>query len=76
MKFVALTTQKGVWESVTSHSHIIESHESCHMISHGKSHNKYRKVVHKHCISSVENLIGTPSSSCQLRLGVGLSRLG
>jgi len=56
--------------------HIIESHESCHMISHGKSHNKYRKVVHKHCISSVENLIGTPSSSCQLRLGVGLSCLG
>jgi len=42
---------------------------SCHMISH----DEYGKVVYRlcsNCISSVENLIGTPSSSpCQLGLG-------
>ena len=54
--FLGLTTQKRVWESVTSQSH-------------DRSHDKHRKVVHRPCISyisSVENLIGTPSSSsCQ-----------
>jgi len=61
--YFGLTTQKGVWESVTS-----QSHDEC------------GKVVHRpcsSCISSVENLIGTPSSSpYQLRLRVDLSCLG
>ena len=33
---------------------------------HDKSHNKYRKVIHRSynsCISSIENLTGTLSSS-------------
>jgi len=46
----------------------------CHRVmSHDKLHNEYGKVVHRpcsSCISSIENLMGTPSSSsCQLRLG-------
>jgi len=44
------------------------------------SHDKYGKVVYRSCssyISSIENLMGTPSSSpCQLGLGVDLSCLG
>jgi len=52
---------------------------SYHMTSHDKSHDKYGKVVHRpysSCISSIQKIIGTPlSSSCQLRLGVDLSRL-
>ena len=43
-----------------------------------KSHGNYRKEVHRpcsSCISSVGNLMGILSSfSCQLRLGVDLSR--
>jgi len=42
---------------------------SHHMTSHDGSHDKYGKVVHRlcsSCISSVENLMGTLSSSlCQ-----------
>jgi len=42
---------------------------SYHMMSHDVSHDKCGKVVHRpcsSCISSVENLIGTLSSSlCQ-----------
>jgi len=57
-------------------SHEIGSHRSHHMMSH----DRYGKVVHRpysSCISSVENLTGTPSiSSCQLRLGGDLSHLG
>ena len=38
--------------------------------SHDRSHDKHEKVVHRlcsSCISSVENLTGTPlSSSCQM----------
>jgi len=59
------------------HSHIIiGSHGSCHM----RSHDGCGKVVHRLCssfISSIENLMETPSSSsCQLRLRVDLSCLG
>ena len=50
------------------------------MMSYSKSHDKCGKVVYRpcsSCISSVENLMGTLSSSpCQLRLGVDLSCLG
>ena len=46
------------------HSHII-------LTSHDRSHDKCGKVVHgpcSSCISSVENLMGTPlGSPCQLR---------
>ena len=49
---------------------------SCHII---ELHDKYRKVVHRpysSCISSVQNLMGTPLSfSCQLRLEVVLRHL-
>ena len=56
--------------SFTSYSHmkwkVTGSH---HMISHDEC----GKVVHRpysSCISSIENLMGTPlSSPCQLRLG-------
>jgi len=41
---------------------------SCHMTSHDGSHDRCGKIVHRlcsSCISSIENLIGTPlSSSC------------
>ena len=44
------------------------------------SHDECGKIVHRpcsSCISSVQNLMGTPlSSPCQLRLGVGLSHHG
>jgi len=44
-------------------------HSHSHMISHDGSHDRHGKVVHRpcsSCISSVENLIGTLSSSlCQ-----------
>jgi len=59
-----------------SHSHMIGSHGSHHMMSHDKC----GKVVHRpcsNCISSIENLTETPSSSpCQLGLGGWLSHLG
>ena len=46
--------------------HITESHVTCHTM---KSHDNHGKVVHRpcsNCISSVENLMGTLSSSlCQ-----------
>jgi len=49
------------------------------MMSYGKSHDKCGKVVHRpcsSCISSIENLMETLSSSlCQLGLGVDLSCL-
>jgi len=45
-----------------------------------ESHDECRKVVHRpwsSCISSIQNLIGTPLSSfCQLRLKVDLSHHG
>jgi len=45
-----------------------------------RSHDDHGKVVHRpcsSCISSIENLMGTLSSSpCQLGLGVDLSHLG
>ena len=61
--FLGLTTQKGVWESVTSQmSQMSQSHDG--------SHDKHGKVVHRpcsSCISSVENLTRTLlSSPCQL----------
>ena len=44
--------------------------QSYHMMSHDRSHDRHGKVVHRLCssyISSVENLMGTLSSSfCQL----------
>jgi len=57
-----------------SHNHMIESHSGIsHDKSHDESHDECGKVVHRPCssyISSVENLMGTPSSSpCQLGLG-------
>ena len=59
-------------DNVAYHSHI----SGCHKVM---SHDKCGKVVHRlysSCISSVQNLIGTPlSSPCQLRLGVWLSHL-
>jgi len=46
------------------------SHSHSHITSHDGSHDKHGKVVHRpcsSCISSVENLMGTPSSSpCQM----------
>jgi len=60
--YLGLTTQKGVQESVTS--------QVSHSHSHMMSHNRHGKVVHRSCsscISSVENLMGTLSSSlCQM----------
>jgi len=55
-----LTTQEGVWKSVTSqvshsHGHMIGSHS---VMSHDGSHNKCGKTVHRpcsSCISSIEN---------------------
>jgi len=53
-----------------SHSHMTRSHN---ITSHDGSHDEYRKVVHRpysSCISSIQEITGTPSSSpCQLRLG-------
>jgi len=53
--------------NVIYHSHM----SGCHSVM---SHDKYGKVVHRlcsSCISSIQNEIGTlSSSSCQLRLGV------
>ena len=50
-----------------SHSHMIGSHI---ITSHDGSHDRHGKVVHRpysSCISSIENLIGTLSSTlCQL----------
>ena len=60
-----------MWESVTSqvshsHGHMTGSHS---VISHDESHDRHGKIVHRpcsSCISSVENLTGTLSSSpCQ-----------
>jgi len=52
---------------------------SCGIMSYDRSYDKYEKTVHRpysSCISSIENLMGTlSSSSCQLRLRVDLSRL-
>ena len=49
-----------------SHSHMTKSHS---IMSHDGSHDRHGKVVHRpcsSCISSIENLIGTLSSSlCQ-----------
>jgi len=60
--YLGLTIQKGVQESVTS--------QVSHSHSHMMSHNRHGKVVHRSCsscISSVENLMGTLSSSlCQM----------
>jgi len=67
--YLGLITQKRVWESVThSHSHMTGSHSitSHHMMSHDRSHDRHGKVVHRpcnSCISNVENLTGTLSSS-------------
>jgi len=51
----------------TNHSHIIVM-ASCHMMSHDESYDGYEKIVYRpcsSCISSLENLIGTPLSfSC------------
>jgi len=53
---------------------------SYHMTSYDGSHDNCGKVVHRpysSCISSIENLTGTPLSSfCQLRLGGWFSHLG
>ena len=64
-----------MWESVTSqvshgHGHMTGSHSvTSHDKSHDKSHDRHGKIVHRpcsSCISSVENLTGTLSSSpCQ-----------
>ena len=52
--------------NVTHHGHMSGYHSVT-------SHDECGKVVHRpcsSCISSIQNLIGTPlSSSCQLRLG-------
>jgi len=52
------------------HNHMIGSHR---VMPHGGSHDGCGKTVHRpcsSCISSIENLMGTPlSSPCQLRLG-------
>jgi len=54
-----------------SHNHIIGGHSitSHHIMSHDRSHDRHGKVVHRlcsSCISSIENLTGTLSSSlCQ-----------
>jgi len=72
--YLGLTTQKEVRESImsqVSHSHITwqKVTASHHMMSHDKSHDRHGKEVHRpcsSCISSVENLTGTLSSSlCQ-----------
>jgi len=69
--YLGLTIQKEVRESVMSqvshsHSHMTGSHI---VTSHDKSHDRCGKIVHRlcsSCISSVENLTGTLSSSlCQ-----------
>ena len=57
--------------SVTqSQSHDKKSQHSHHMMSHDKSHDRHGKAVHRpcsSCISSVENLTRTLSSSpCQM----------
>jgi len=68
--YLRLTTQKGVQESVmsqVSQSHTPGSHS---IISHDWSYDRCGKIVHRpcsSCISSIENLMGTLSSSlCQL----------
>jgi len=58
--------------NITHHGHILGCHS---VISHEiMSHDECGKEVHRlysSCISSVQNLIGTPLSfPCQLRLGV------
>ena len=56
-------------------SQVSQSHEwESHMVtSHDKSHGGCGKIVHRlcsSCISSVQEIMGTPlSSPCQLRLG-------
>ena len=69
--YLGLTTQRKVWESImsqVSHSygHMTGSHS---VTSHDESHDRHGKIVHRpcsSCISSVENLTGTLSSSpCQ-----------
>jgi len=51
----------------TNHSHIIVM-ASCHIMSYDESHDGCGKIVHRpysSCISSLENLMGTPLSfSC------------
>jgi len=57
-----LTTQGGVWKSVMSQ--VSQSHDEC------------GKVMHRpcsSCISNVQKITGTPSSSPKLGEGVGLS---
>jgi len=56
-------------------SQVSQSHDRelwYHMMSHDELHDRHGKIVHRpcsSCISSIENLTGTPSSSpCQLRL--------
>ena len=73
--YLGLTIQKEVWESVMSqvshsHSHMTgKVTVSYHMMSHDRSHDRCEKEVHRpcsSCISSIENLTGTLSSSpCQ-----------
>jgi len=76
--YLGLTIQKEVRESVMSqvvhsHSHMTGSHSiisyDVTLMSHDRSHDKHGKEVHRlcsSCISSVENLTGTLSSSpCQ-----------
>ena len=82
--YLRLTTQKEVWESAMSQvshsrSHMTGSHS---ITSHDESHDRHGKIVHRlcsSCISSVENLIRTLSSSlCQLlnKEQLALFRLG
>ena len=63
--YLGLTTQREVWESVMSQV----SHSYGHMTSHDESYDRHGKIVYRpysSCISSVENLTGTLSSSpCQ-----------
>ena len=57
-----LTTQEGVWESVTlqvSHSHSYIKKEItvlCHMMSHDRSHDECGKVVHRPCSSCISSV--------------------
>ena len=66
--YLGLTIQKGVWESIMSQvSQVSQSHDRK---SYDWSHDRHGKIVHRpcsSCISNVENLTGTLSSSlCQL----------
>jgi len=66
--YLELTIQKEVWESIMSQVLHSCGHMTSSVMSYDGSHDKCGKVVHKpysSCISSIENLMGTPlSSSC------------